>query len=627
MYGVGVSALGSPAALAAGHHGPSPDGRAAALKSSVTRTTHLYHSTKGWPRSTTHHSGGAINLTEEGDLQRFVNRSHSPRPKARHMLASRAATWVPRVTSTPVTTPTHPGRGWEGLNENDNQNFAGFNVEPPDQGLCAGGGYVFEMINDVVQTYSTSGTPLTKPVYLNTFFGEKGYQFATDPSCVFDAGSHRFYALMLNLVVDPATGNLTGANRLDLAVSKSSDPRAGWNFYRIQATDAGATGQPHHRDCPCIGDFPHLATDANGVYITTNEYPFSGKGVFGNGFNGAQLYALSKSAVAAGAASTRVVHFQNLRVPSSTGSRRLVGFTVWPSMSAGTEYATANSGTEYFTSSFAADEARPGSFSGNAKQIGLWWLSNTRSLNWQSPRLSLHVKVMNSEIYGVPPLSKQKPGPTPLLDCLQTTKCFGFGNPYEHNEFGSLDSSDSRILSSVYSNGHVITELDTAMDVAGNVQAGFAWFDIAAQGTTSHVSHQGYVGNRGNNVIFPAMATNPAGDGVVGVTLVGNRWYPSHAYLRWNGTDLGGIKVAAAGKAPEDGFCEYAAFSCAAPHVPRPRWGDYGAATWDGHNFYVANEYIAHRCSFDRFMAGNHTCGGTRTFFGNFSTHIQRLRP
>jgi hypothetical protein len=110
--------------------------------------------------------------------------------------------------------------------------------------------------------------------------------------------------------------------------------------------------------------------------------------------------------------------------------------------------------------------------------------------------------------------------------------------------------------------------------------------------------------------------------------LSGDNWYPSQAYLRWNGSGFGDINVAAAGAAPEDGFCEYLAFNCAGTNPPgiRPRWGDYGYAAWDGQNFYIGNEYIAHSCSYSQFMA-DPTCGGTRTFFGNFSTHIQRLSP
>jgi len=35
-----------------------------------------------------------------------------------------------------------------------------FSVEPPDQGMCVGNGFVMESNNDVLQVYSTTGTPL-----------------------------------------------------------------------------------------------------------------------------------------------------------------------------------------------------------------------------------------------------------------------------------------------------------------------------------------------------------------------------------------------------------------------------------------------------------------------------------
>src|SRR5437870_6242509 len=55
------------------------------------------------------------------------------------------------------------GTHFEGLNFHD-QRFANggnqFSVEPPDQALCSGNGYIFEAVNDVAQVYDTSGTPL-----------------------------------------------------------------------------------------------------------------------------------------------------------------------------------------------------------------------------------------------------------------------------------------------------------------------------------------------------------------------------------------------------------------------------------------------------------------------------------
>jgi hypothetical protein len=581
------------------------------------------------PHSVRHHGGGAVNLTEDGKLQRFVNRSLSPRPRvvrnargARVMASGATPSWLPEVTPRRVAT-SRPGAraGWAGLDEADNETFAGFSLEPPDQGLCAGPGHVFEMINSVVRVYSPGGAP-QGTASLNDFFKEPAYQFTTDPSCVYDFGSRRYYATELTLEVDQATGDLTGRNWLDLAVSKTSDPRGGWNIYSIDVTDDGTGGTPAHADCPCVGDFPHLATDANGVFLTTNEYPFSGNGLFGNGFNGAQVYALSKGAVATGAGSVDVVRFEDVQVPSSD----MVGFTLWPAQAAGTGYDRRHRGTIYFVSSFAAEEARPTDFDGHASQIGLWWIANTASLRTANPRLHLAERTLRSGSYGIPPLSNQKPGPVPLRDCIVTQCADDLGGPYTPEQEGGLDSSDTRPLTAAYVNGRVISALDTAMQVNGSLQAGFEWFRVRAAGARSRMAGHGYVGVDRGNAIYPAVATNRRGRGYVGFTVAGAKWYPSAGYATWSARPGATLHLAAAGAAPEDGFCEYLAFDCANTDPPmiRPRWGDYGYAAWNGRRFFVANEYIAHRCTFSEFV-NDFTCGGTRSFYGNFSTHVQSL--
>ena len=49
---------------------------------------------------------------------------------------------------------------FEGLNHFDSRYSGGgnaFSGEPPDQGMCVGGNYVFEIVNSVVQVYTKSG--------------------------------------------------------------------------------------------------------------------------------------------------------------------------------------------------------------------------------------------------------------------------------------------------------------------------------------------------------------------------------------------------------------------------------------------------------------------------------------
>src|SRR5260370_28935357 len=62
---------------------------------------------------------------------------------------------------------------FDGLNHRQQRLANGgnqFSVEPPDQGLCAGNGFVMETVNDVLRVYDTAGNPLIGVTDLNTFY-------------------------------------------------------------------------------------------------------------------------------------------------------------------------------------------------------------------------------------------------------------------------------------------------------------------------------------------------------------------------------------------------------------------------------------------------------------------------
>jgi hypothetical protein len=64
--------------------------------------------------------------------------------------------------------------GFDGLNFHDQRYANGgnqFSVEPPDQGLCAGNGFVMESVNDVLAIYDNAGNRPVGPADLNTFYG------------------------------------------------------------------------------------------------------------------------------------------------------------------------------------------------------------------------------------------------------------------------------------------------------------------------------------------------------------------------------------------------------------------------------------------------------------------------
>src|ERR671929_597035 len=327
--------------------------------------------------------------------------------------------------------------GFEGLNFYQQRYARGgnqFSVEPPDQGMCAGNGYVVEAVNDVLNVYSqatgasalpdntatniVSGFPrnVNHAVDLNSFYGYPAAinrsiapgnpgrfgQFVTDPTCIYDAQTQRFFLVVLTLEVNSTTGGFTTVNHLDLAVTQTSNPTGAWNIYRIDVTNDG-TNTGGANPGPFLGDYPHIGADANGIYLTTNAYPWCC-----NGFSGAQIYALSKAQLAAGAANVTMQHIDTsgmVNAPSDAGSTQ-PGFTVWPAQSPGTSsFNLANNGTEYFLSSNAADEAQKpvsgAAGSRTSNQLVAWTLTNTASLNGL-PNVSLSNKILTVGQYGVP---------------------------------------------------------------------------------------------------------------------------------------------------------------------------------------------------------------------------------
>src|SRR5262249_22558196 len=148
-------------------------------------------------------------------------------------------------------------------------------------GLCVGNGFVLETVNDVLRVYRTDGTPATGVVDLNTFYGyiaainrttgARGPSI-TDPSCIYDQVIGRFIHVVLTLDHVGTTAAMNGNNHLDIAVSDTGDPTGTWTIYKLPVQNNGTQGTPDHH-CTngfCLGDYPHIGADANGIYLTTN---------------------------------------------------------------------------------------------------------------------------------------------------------------------------------------------------------------------------------------------------------------------------------------------------------------------------------------------------------------------
>jgi hypothetical protein len=532
----------------------------------------------------------------------------------------------------------------DGINHFQQRFVAGggnqFSIEPPDQGLCVGNGFVLETVNDTLRIFDTAGTAVSNPIALNSFYGyapaidrtKNPLQFGpsiTDPSCLFDVPTQRWFHVVLTL--DRAgitTQSLSGTNHLDIAVSATADPTGAWNIYRLPVQDDGTQGTPDHQ-CqmrvagklvhgPCLGDYPHIGADANGFYITTNEFYVFSPGFF----TGAQIYAFSKAQLAAGAGTVNVVQFDTSDPTLGVQLDGTPGFTVWPAISTGNQFEGSHGGTEYFVSSEAVFQD-----SGADSRLRLWAVSNTGSLD-SMPALGISASVVNTIPYAVPGRSNQKPGDVPLATCLSTPGCWqlvvGGAGPFPNTE-KVVDSNDSRIQSLVLANGKLWAALDTGLAIDGDTapRAGLAYFVINPH--SGKVDQQGYAGISGNNLTYPAIAVTQSGRGVMAFTVLGNDHYPSAGYA---GIDakigIGDIHIAAEGVGPDDGFTGY---KPTASNGTRPRWGDYGAAASDGDSIWIASEYVNQTCTFANFLATTFRCGNTRTQLANWSTRISKVVP
>ena len=199
----------------------------------------------------------------------------------KHRLASGTG---PLHASTPVGGGQVAGEfGFYGLN-GEQQAVANGNLdlEPPDQGLCAGNGYIGEFINNALTFYDPNGVQYENTLPSYAFFKQPSSDFFSDPRCYFDQATQRW--LFSEFIAPIFTS--TAPSTQFLAVSNSSDPLGSWTIWSIPTTDKGTP------NCPCFGDFDQLGVDNNGIYISTNEFSNSG-----TAYNGVIIYAVSKQTV------------------------------------------------------------------------------------------------------------------------------------------------------------------------------------------------------------------------------------------------------------------------------------------------------------------------------------------
>ena len=516
-------------------------------------------------------------------------------------------------------TTTSDFKGFMGLGARDNAAFAGGDLEPPDQGLCVGGGNVLESINLVEQVFGTDGTPKMQfPVFVNDFFLQDPSIFLSDPKCYRDPTTGLWYQTMLQIDFN----NTPPTSATLLAASLTTDPTGAWFIYSFDTTN-GDGSDPLHPSCPCFGDQPLLGTNADGVYISTNEFAI-GAANNGHFFDGSQIYAVAKVGLAGGTVFD-VAAYDTYCDPSQPGLNPL-----WPSGCAPTVGtpdlnnqvaslqptesvdglgATSHGGTEWFLATGDFLEA-PGDL---AKFLEIAAITGTTNLqNGQNPN-AITFNNLRSETFGMPPTvggeflgsAPQKAGPIPL------------GTNVGEAE-GRVSTNDDRMNQTVWANGDIWGSASTIVKGNGAHQrTGIAWFAVRPKFSGANVQGaihaQGYVAAP-ESVFFPSAVVTPSGKLTMALSIVGSDMFPSAGYIKSVPmTGTGTIHIYAKGQAPEDGFCEYPVAFPQCAGIPG-RWGDYSTAVaMSGGGVWFANEWIPP--------------AQFRDFFANFGTFIGKVKP
>jgi hypothetical protein len=560
------------------------------------------------PRITSHLTfRGTVNLTALAARSGPATTSSAPRRASPLRQKSRPPSAAIRAAnpdpgSRPLRSLTGPPLGFVGLTAADSGAVNGFDLEPPDQGLCATGNTVMEPVNLALSVYTESGITLLHPVSLNSFFGlapavsnnGRTTTFGpslSDPRCYYDAQTQRWFVTILEIDVNPTTGAFGYRSSELIAVSQTSDPTGSYGLFSIDATNDGSDGTPSQPNCPCLGDQPRIGADANGFYISTDSYPI--QGLFNS--NGGMVYAMSKQGLAAAATGSAP---PPPVVSIDIGAVIIGGYpanAVQPAETPqGGRYATDR---EYFLSTPDFNGFATAGGAG-AKAVVLWTLLGTSTLSSSPSGVTLTDAIVPSEPFTPPVDATQKPGPHPLGE--------SFGEPVP-----LISVNDDRMEQVQYLNGHLYSSLNTGVGSGAAARSGVAWFDVKTSDTNGTVAHQGYLSTgNGASLMYPAIGVGSSGTGAMTFSVSGPGTYPSAAFIPFNHGPTGSaITVASSGVLPEDGFTCYPEEGFG----PSCRWGDYSAASSDGSGHIV--------------MGAEMIANTARDLLANWDTYISTFPP
>ncbi len=209
--------------------------------------------------------------------------------------------------------------GVKGLNAVDSgtqsTNVLGLDIEPADQGLCAGNGYVVEANNlGEILVFNKALQRKSAVIPLDTVMGltAKGWSSGGDISCQYDYsnGGHWFFTEIVSASSEANQGAFGGCFAAvasscyeGIAVTDGSNPFGPYHVYFANANyNPNEPGYPY-----LLNDFAKISVTRDAFMMFYDEFPLdypTVPGLGGGAFNGAQEYAFNKNALEFGLPAT-----------------------------------------------------------------------------------------------------------------------------------------------------------------------------------------------------------------------------------------------------------------------------------------------------------------------------------
>lgn len=471
-----------------------------------------------------------------------------------------------------------------GLAATANGGIYGLDVEPPDQGLCAGSGYVMELINlGELQVFRASTLrPVSGITSLDSLLGLTALNWSSggDTMCTYDPqnGGHWFITEIVSTNSEASGGTFTGcfAGKRDkcregLAVSTNDDPLStSWNIYFVDPNvinprDPGAGY--------LLNDFAKTATTRDAFLMFYDEFIINPKKIprcpaWGClSFNGAQELAIQKSALELGYSSANLVHENMGRDPfiqppdGPCYRGRTAGVTCWasviPTTVEGGQFDDSYDGTGFMTASLDFNSFATGVGPGDNRVAVFYWtgLAHLNSFNCGScAEISFGGQLLTGvERYtdnelavtnGQPcyvssgdpvcSLARQRLG-TRDLGTYCASKVLGIPPFAGHQPCpeGGLASNGDNVTQASYADGQIWFDVSTVTKETfgsnSEIHLGAAYWIVGTSRFTGAqqlltLTSQGYVAAAHEDLVFPTLvgATTASNGGLMSFTLSGN---------------------------------------------------------------------------------------------------------